>query len=136
MNRSFPRSIDALSQVCTAIDEFAEENIPARYVPTIQLVVEEIFTNMVRHNEDGVDDIQIALGRKDDELIITITDNDSERFDPNEQEEVDVSAPLSERKPGGLGIHLVKSLVDELHYRYKDGESVITLMKRIDTENV
>jgi len=136
MERSFARSLNSLSNLVAFVDDFSATNVPDEAVPIVQLVIEEIFTNMVRHNsaesatED--DDITVALDRGSQNLTITLTDLHSDRFDIRDQNAVDVSAPLKDRKPGGLGIHLVRHLVDEIHYHYKNGVSVITLVKRLD----
>lgn len=132
MERTFPRAIDALAEIVQFVEEYAGGRVPRGQLPVIHLVIEEIFTNMVRHNADGEDQIALALDRNEHDFTITMTDRDSERFDIREQEDVDVSAPLEDRKPGGLGIHLVKHLVDEIHYRYRDGVSVITLIKKLE----
>ncbi len=131
MKQTFPRHINALKDVVRFIDEFALENLSGDVVPVVQLVVEEIFTNMVRHNADSPADIELQLSRIDESLTIQITDLESDRFDLREQAAVDVTAPLKDRKPGGLGIHLVKHMVDEIHYRYKGGESIVTLIKKL-----
>lgn len=136
MERSFSRSLDALREVVSFVDDYAEANGFTDRVPVVQLVVEEIFTNMVRHNADGKEDLDVGLERMDNNLVITITDSDSEHFDIRDQKPVDVSAPLNERRPGGLGIHLVTHLVDEILYHYKDGVSVITLTMKLEPLNV
>ena len=139
MERSFSRSVNSLAGVVEFIDDFSESRVPGELVPIVQLVVEEIFTNMVRHNTatDAVadDEITVSLDRHEQELKITLTDLHSDRFDIREQKKVDVSAPLKDRKPGGLGIHLVRHMVDEIHYHYKDGVSIVTLIKRIDPKS-
>lgn len=132
MKRTFERQLDSLHSIVAFIDEFAETGLSQNHIPAVQLVVEEIFTNMVRHNPDGGDDISLELELSGSKITITLIDSDSPRFDIGAQKPVDISAPLKDRKPGGLGIHLVKHMVDEILYRYKDGESVITLIKRLD----
>lgn len=63
-------------------------------------------------------------------LMFTITDNGIP-FDPTQQKEVDISLPAEKRKIGGLGIHLVRQLMDELHYRRENDRNVLTLIKRL-----
>jgi serine/threonine-protein kinase RsbW len=139
MERSFSRTLDSLSEVVSFIDDYSQTRVPGNLVPVVQLVVEEIFTNMVRHNTSDSsgpdDDITVSLDRNGLDLAITLTDLHSDRFDIREQKTVDVSAPLEDRKPGGLGIHLVRHMVDEIHYHYKDGVSVITLIKKLDASD-
>ncbi len=154
MQRLFPRTLNALVDVVAFIEHFAVGQLNPDDTPTVQLIIEEIFTNMVRHgrgasarvastgSEDlpdfettSPDEISIRLDRSSDELTIELVDRDSEEFDLRDRKPVDVDAPLEERKPGGLGIHLVKHLVDEIRYHYKDNVSVVTLIKRVAPAN-
>ena len=63
-------------------------------------------------------------------LIFTITDSGIP-FDPTKHEEVDISLPAEERRIGGLGIHLVRQLMDDIHYRREEDKNVLTLIKKI-----
>jgi len=102
----------------------------------MKLVVEELFTNMVRHNAGSPYDITVEITVEvavdGDNVIVVLTDRDSDYFDPREHTEVDIRARIKDRTPGGLGIHLVRHMVDELDYHYVDRTSVITLKKRIE----
>jgi len=63
-------------------------------------------------------------------VILTITD-DGMAFNPLAVEPPDVSLPLDERAIGGLGIHLVRSLFDEVSYRRAVGRNVLTVKKKV-----
>jgi serine/threonine-protein kinase RsbW len=54
----------------------------------------------------------------DEAVRVTLTDPDADDFDPRAAPAPDVGAPLERREPGGLGLHLVRRLVDTLEYRY------------------
>lgn len=105
--------------------------------PTVlpmRLAVEELFTNMVRHNASSRSEITISLDRTGDNVVAVLTDLDvAEPFDPTKYREVDTTVSLDDREAGGLGIHLVKRMVDEIHYHYSaiDRQSQITLVKSI-----
>ena len=64
-------------------------------------------------------------------LIFTITDSGIP-FDPTQQEDPDVTQNAEERPIGGLGIFLVKQIMDEVRYERKDGKNVLTLVKRME----
>ncbi len=98
----------------------------------MNLAVEELFTNMVKHSPGGKNEVTIDFERNGDRLVVTLVDEDVEPFDVTSRPEVDTTQPLEERKVGGLGIHLVKHMVDELHYRSEDRRSIITIMKRME----
>jgi sigma-B regulation protein RsbU (phosphoserine phosphatase) len=52
-------------------------------------------------------------------------------FDPTQKEEVDTTLPAEQRKIGGLGIHLVRRIMDSVSYEYKDHKNILTLRKKI-----
>jgi len=132
MEQTFSRSLDELHQVFSFLDNFAETaGVDMSVSLPVRLAVEELFTNMVKYNKDSRADITLAIDRSDDAVTIVLTDFDTEPFDITSTGDVDVTASLEERTPGGLGIHLVKRMVDEIHYRYKDRVSQITLIKSV-----
>jgi len=52
-------------------------------------------------------------------------------FDPLEASAADTSAPVSERAIGGLGIHIMRTLMDDIKYEYSDGRNILSMTKRI-----
>jgi serine/threonine-protein kinase RsbW len=130
----FARRLGALDSVFDFIARFvAPIEGGSRVLHDLQLAVEEIFANMVRHNAHGKGEIGIEARFNNGEIVVRITDSDSPRFDILAQAPaVNPSAPLAERKPGGLGIYLVKQLMDRVEYDYHDGASTITLHKRMN----
>ena len=132
MEQTFTRNLDELHRVFSFLDSFAEaSDVDMSVSLPVRLAVEELFTNMVKYNKDSRADITLAIDRSDDEVKIVLTDFDTEPFDITSTGEVDITASLEDRTPGGLGIHLVKRMVDEIHYRYKDRVSQITLIKSV-----
>jgi anti-sigma regulatory factor (Ser/Thr protein kinase) len=129
----FARRIDALAGVFDLIESFvAPIEGGARALPTLQLAVEEVFVNMVRHNAAGGGEIGIDARCADGEIVVRISDYDSPRFDITAAPAVDTSAPLEARTPGGLGIHLVRKLMDRVEYDHRGRTSTITLHKRME----
>ena len=63
-------------------------------------------------------------------MTFTITDSGIP-FDPTQKEEADISLSVEEREIGGLGIHLVRQIMDEVRYERKDDKNVLTLIKTI-----
>jgi serine/threonine-protein kinase RsbW len=66
---------------------------------------------------------------------VTLTDYDVEAFDVTRAPDVDVGAPIEARRPGGLGLHLIRRMVDAIEYRYSDAtrESRTTFRKTAAT---
>lgn len=116
----FRREIEAIGEVFALLETFSDgQKIDEKTAFCINLVVEELFTNMVRHNEGGGDRITVSIERQDNQLHLELIDTDVEPFDPNTAEVPQVEAGIDERRPGGLGIYLVRRMVDDLNYDYE-----------------
>jgi anti-sigma regulatory factor (Ser/Thr protein kinase) len=133
MEKKFKRELSALDDIFAFINEFMNTNkIDEAAGFAINLAIEELFTNMVEHNPRGAKDISIGLEREKNKLIITLIDFDAAPFDITKTKEVDTNQALEERPIGGLGIHLVKKMVDEIKYEYVNRESKIILTKNLE----
>lgn len=129
--RPFPRRLDALDAINAFVEEFlAREGLPAERAFDLQLVIEELFANQVRHARGGRDTLDVGLEHAGGALTLRITDHDVEPFDPTAAPDVDTDAPIEDRRAGGLGIHLVRQLADDLHYDHRDGASILTVTWR------
>ena len=128
------RDLDALSDVMQLVETFfttttADPNI--RY--SVELALEELFTNIVKYNSFGKSDIRIDLAISERDVVVTVTDFDAPRWDPlTEAPGVDTFQPLARRSPGGLGIYLVKKMMDRIEYSHEDRTGTITLHKRMN----
>ena len=67
---------------------------------------------------------------KDNELIFKIIDSGKE-FDPTQQPDADVTLPLEERQIGGLGIFLIRRVMEKVEYSREDGKNILTLVKKL-----
>ena len=133
MEKRFKREISSLDRIFTFAENFAErEKLDGGIAFSLSLVLEEIFTNMVKYNSRSREDILITLKKRDRKLTVTLTDRDAQPFDITKAKELDVRQPLESRKEGGLGIHLVKKMVDGLMYEHNGRESKITLIKNLE----
>ncbi len=128
MERHFPRDVRSLDDIFGFVHEFlSAEGVDATHSFDVDLVVEELFTNLVKYSRDGRHEILIGLDRRGRDLLVTLRDFDVEAFDVSGAPDVDISLPLAQRKPGGLGIHLVRRLAKDLRYDYRDRNSTITV---------
>ena len=106
MQREFPRHLSSLAELY----EFSEEIMKAEDLPDgvrfpVHLAMEELFVNMVHYNPTVTTDITVAVDVAD-RVTVSLVDIGGVEFDVTAKREVDIDAPLEERKPGGLGIHL------------------------------
>lgn len=89
----------------------------------VQLIVEEMVVNVIDHGElQAQDHIDLQLRREDDGLLIEIRDT-GQAFDPTQPREAATGAELDDRPIGGLGVHLVQVLSDDIRYRRLNGEN-------------
>lgn len=129
--REFPRILAAVSDVLDWAERFFEAaRIPADHRFGVQLGLEELFTNLVKYGA-GEHPIEIELIRRDPLLLASLTDVDVEPFDPTAAPDADTTLPLDARQPGGLGLHLVRRVVDRVDYTYENRRSRTTLVKRL-----
>lgn len=136
MTVKFQRTLASLEKISQFILEFARKNkLNDRIVNIITLVVEELFTNAVKYNPENTNDISVNLSIDSDKLIVSIVDYDVEPFDIRQIEAYDFRKKLNERRVGGLGIPLVKKMMDRIDYEYKNRQSNITLVKYLEKEH-
>jgi serine/threonine-protein kinase RsbW len=133
MIREFKKEIASLDAIFTFLGEaMVGMDVSAEGVYAINLAVEEFFTNMVKYGKGSEQDIGVSVDEKGGRLLVRLTDRGVQRFDPTATGEVDTGIPLEQRKPGGLGIHLAKRMLDDIHYTYVDGISTITIIKNLE----
>ncbi len=138
MQRDFARHLDSLAPLY----EFAEEIMDAKDISPgvrfpVHLAMEELFVNMVKYNPDVTTDISAEVTVTPPEIVtVTLIDEGGVEFDVTAERKVDIDAPLEERTPGGLGIHLIQNLADRLEYSYKDGRGEVIFTKGSGNEDV
>ena len=133
MQKKFNRSYDSLE----AIFEFTEgilstEDVEPSVRFPVHFVMEELFTNMVKYNPGNSNDILLDIDASDERVRVRMTDFDVDEFDVTADREVDTQSPLAQRAVGGLGLHLIKKMVDTLEYDYKNKQSTKTFTKGPD----
>ena len=100
----------------------------------IHLAVEEIFTNMVKYNDNGDNQIELALDLDIDkmDLSISLTDINAGYFSVEDVTSYDPSLPIEKRYPGNLGIYLTKKVMDFVASSQENGNLKITLIKKLE----
>jgi anti-sigma regulatory factor (Ser/Thr protein kinase) len=116
-----------------ALEEFARQHcLPPAALHAADLALEEHVTNVVAYAyDDGAShEIRIRLALENQCLQIEIED-DGRPYDPLSRPPVDTSVPLEEKPIGGLGIHLIRSFMDEVEYRREAGKNILRMRKRV-----
>ena len=120
-----PRLIDWVEACCGA-DGLADD-----LTFKIALALEEAVMNVITHAFAGLPPphlIRVRLDIAAESFTAEVIDN-GHPFDPTVAPDPDLSLPLEQRNPGGLGIHLMRSIMDRIHYRRSDGNNLLRLEK-------
>jgi serine/threonine-protein kinase RsbW len=137
MKKYFKRDLNSLKDLFDFLGKFAEkDNLDATILKDISVAVEEIFTNLIKYNQYSTTHIQIDISKRGPALVITITDSNGKQFDITKSETYDTRQPLVKRPIGKVGLHLVKKLMDQVTYEFKDKKSKITLTKNLKESHV
>ena len=129
------RFSDLLPLIEEMLNEMAEaEDWPISLTLRANLILEELVLNSLTHGDtSGPSEIDLELDSKDHALTIRLSD-DGSPFNPlTDAPEPDVTLPLNERPIGGLGVHLVRTMGEELEYRREDDRNRLNLVVRPET---
>jgi sigma-B regulation protein RsbU (phosphoserine phosphatase) len=125
--------VQEIPQLNVFIDEICESHdLDMMLTMQMNLAIEEAVVNVMNYGyPEGVKGyVDISVDFDGNCLTFVIKDNGIP-FDPTTKGEVDTTLPAEERSIGGLGIHLVRKLMDSINYEYKDGHNVLTLVKKL-----
>lgn len=130
--RSFDRNLAAVKTLLDWLETEARDlSIPPESLRPLALAVEEVFANCVRHNPGGKGPIDVRFDLDGGRVRVAIVDPDTDRFDLRAAAEARTDLPLEQRRPGGLGIHFVRAVVDEIDYRHEGRRAVTVLVKNL-----
>ncbi|MXY67750.1 MAG: ATP-binding protein [Acidobacteriia bacterium] len=125
-------SLDALGEIERALTEFgAEHEWPDDLLFHVQLTLDELATNVINHGYGaGGHSFQITIKSNPEAVQIELVD-EARPFDPlQDAPQPAIDAGVHERKVGGLGVYIVKELMDEMEYRREDGKNRLILVKK------
>ncbi len=129
----FDAKFEFLDEIRDFVGAIARENgFSDKDVYNIQLAADEAASNIIEHAYEGVSDgvLEISCNAQGDTITLILVDH-GESFDPADVPAPDLTADLSERKIGGLGIYLMRKLMDEVHYQPNpDKSNTLTMIKR------
>lgn len=125
--------LEELQRIAAAVDDLAErESWPPGMAVRVNLVIEEFGINVMNYGYDeGIHTFDINLSYDGDLLTIEIIDG-GKPFNPLEDApEPDTESPIEDRPIGGLGLFLVRTMTEDLQYRWEDSKNHSTMVMRI-----
>jgi serine/threonine-protein kinase RsbW len=123
---------EGVMRAVETLEQFARANgVPDKTVFGLMLALEECGSNIVNHGlqRDARQKFHVSIERNHDAFVIELRDR-GPAFDPTTAPEP--KPPTEDDPPGGWGIQLVRSHIDEMHYRRADGENILRLVKHVN----
>ncbi|MGQ0694711.1 MAG: SpoIIE family protein phosphatase [Nitrospiraceae bacterium] len=132
--QTMPNQLMAIPVLQTAFEHYVAQWERAKpLLPTLNMALDDLLSNVVQYgfpNDPEEHSIRVEGEVRGEYVILTITD-DGVPFNPLAVAAPDLSLPHDERDIGGLGIHLVRSMFDELSYHRTVGHNVLTIKKKL-----
>ena len=129
---TLPNDIATISQLSEFVETVCEEKgLDMALTMNLNLALEEAVVNVMSYaypNSQGDVKVDIII---DDQKVVSILTDSGIPFDPTQKGDVDTTLPAEERPIGGLGIHLVKQIMDKVSYQYVGNQNILTLEKNI-----
>jgi anti-sigma regulatory factor (Ser/Thr protein kinase) len=125
-------TLEEVRRMLAVVEDFVGvRRLPGRALFAIQVSLEEILTNIVVHGYGGeVDhDIRVTLRPDGLDAVEIVVEDDGRPFDPLDAPAPDITLAMEERPIGGLGVHLVRHLMDAVSYRRDGDRNVLTMTK-------
>ena len=128
-------SFSKITEIADFIEKsLLEEKIPQNIIFPIGLAVDEITNNIMMYayeNKEGT--LSISLTVTHEEISIEILDH-GKQFNPLSFPPPDLTQEAEKRRIGGLGIHLVRKVMDEVQYKHHDGQNILTIKKFVSNQ--
>ena len=110
---------------CEAYDAGASEH-------RLSLVLEELLTNVISYGYDDDEDHEVYVQLKiENDILTSVFDDGGRPFDPHAAQKPVMDGPLEDRSVGGLGIHLILTIMDSVEYERVDGRNRTTMTMNI-----
>ncbi len=125
--------LSELERFNRSLTEFGRQHgLAPKVVQDLNLALEEILTNIISYGytDNCEHEIKVRLSMQPEEVRVDVED-DGQPFNPLAAPEADTTKPLEERTIGGLGIHLVRKLMDGLEYQRQEGKNLLIIKKHL-----
>jgi len=131
-----PNRLAAIGEAADEIASFCETHgVPPSAIGHLNLALDEAMTNTIAYGwpEGGEHEIALSLSVSGGAVLADVAD-DGRAFDPLEVPPPDLDSDLESRPVGGLGVHFMKTLMDDVTYRREGGRNILTMRKRFAVE--
>jgi serine/threonine-protein kinase RsbW len=125
--------ISEIAKLSLFVEELSEElDLSPDLTFNLNLVLEEAVVNVINYAypKNESQEISLSAQKIDDNLYFVLTDSGKE-FDPTQVPDADISLSAEDRQIGGLGIFLIRQIMNKVEYQRIDGKNVLTLEKRL-----
>jgi anti-sigma regulatory factor (Ser/Thr protein kinase) len=130
-------SLSELDNLCQNLEDFGRKiGLSKKLIFEINLALDELFTNIISYGfkDDEEHFIKVTMIPHDEELCLHVED-DGIPFNPIDFETPDVACSVENCKIGGLGIHIIRKLMDDICYQRCDDKNVLTMKKHLSNED-
>jgi len=130
---SVEASTEHLAEVRDFVASHAENiGLNQKIISEIRLAVDEAYTNIIKHaySNNSTEKVNIEIGSDDDQLWITLIDS-GKSFDPESYREPDLMKRIKEKKRGGMGVYLIRKVMDHVQYNRKGESNEIRMVKNL-----
>ena len=134
INIELKGDIFELDKLAIILEDLVRYQVPVKTILDLNIILEEIYTSIVNHQEEGQPDkkVHIVLTVEPGQIAACIRDR-NEEFNPTVMPRIDLNAPIEEISFQGLGFHLVRHLADYLGYQRTEGQNILTIRKTFAT---
>ena len=123
-------TMETVSQIAAFVEEEMEKlEISPKISMKLMIAVDEIYSNIIRYS--GASEATIKIEKTEKELHLWFIDN-GKPYNPLDAEEPDITKSSEDRKIGGLGIFMVRKMLNNVEYKYIDGKNILKLTKVIE----
>ena len=130
--------ISELEKVAQFVEEIGEElGLSMELQMNLNLVMEEMVTNVIfyAYPQDEEADIELLAKSDGKELTFVLSDQGKE-FDPTAKEDADLDVNPAERELGGMGIFIVKNIMNKVTYQRLEGKNLLTMTKGLENDKI
>ena len=128
--------LSEIAKVDETLDDFAEQfGVPPAIAATFHIIFDDLLNNVISYgvNDEQRHFIDISLELTESSLIVSIAD-DGVPFNPLAETAPDTTLSIEDRPIGGLGIHIVVNMVDDISYQRTADKNVLTLTKSFQSK--